>query len=46
MAGVDPATPRGAAFLDQAAELLRGAGYTAFDGAPPADPMHGGVGAP
>ncbi|SDT65441.1 RNB domain-containing ribonuclease [Actinoplanes derwentensis] len=31
VAAVDPADPRGAAFLDQAAELLRGAGYTAFD---------------
>jgi exoribonuclease R len=46
VAGVDPGTPRGAAFLDQAAELLRGAGYTAFDGAPPAETGHGGVGAP
>ena len=27
--GVDPAQPRGAAFLDHAAELMRGAGYTA-----------------
>jgi len=42
---VDPVSPRGAAFLDQAAELLRGAGYTAFDGAPPADPGHGAVAA-
>ena len=33
IAGVDAADPRGAAFLDQAAELMRGAGYTAFDGA-------------
>jgi exoribonuclease R len=45
VAGVDPASPRGAAFLDQAAELLRGAGYTAFDGAPPTETGHGGVGA-
>ncbi len=45
VAGVDPADPRGAAFLDQAAELLRGAGYTAFDGVPPDDPGHSGVGA-
>jgi exoribonuclease R len=43
---VDPATPRGAAFLDQAADLLRGAGYTPFDGAAPAETGHGGVGAP
>jgi exoribonuclease R len=46
VAAVDPATPRGAAFLDQAAELLRGAAYTAFDGSPPAETGHGGVGAP
>jgi exoribonuclease R len=46
VAAVDPASPRGAAFLDQAADLLRGAAYTAFDGAPPADLAHGGVGAP
>ncbi|MFC7273447.1 RNB domain-containing ribonuclease [Paractinoplanes rhizophilus] len=46
IAAVDPGTPRGAAFLDQAAELLRGAAYTPFDGAAPADTGHGGVGAP
>ncbi|MCA2212549.1 RNB domain-containing ribonuclease [Jidongwangia harbinensis] len=46
VAGVDPGSPRGAAFLDQAAELLRGAGYTAFDGTAPAETGHGGVGAP
>ena len=43
---VDPGEPRGAAFLDQAAELLRGAGYTAFDGSAPELSGHGGVGAP
>jgi exoribonuclease R len=43
---VDPATPRGAAFLDQAADLLRGAAYTAFDGEVPAETGHGGVGSP
>ncbi|WP_430789757.1 RNB domain-containing ribonuclease [Actinoplanes sp. G11-F43] len=37
VAAVDPADPRGAAFLDQAAELLRGAGYTAFNDAAPAE---------
>ena len=46
VAAADPATPRGAAFLDQAAELLRGAAYTPFDGSPPAETGHGGVGAP
>jgi exoribonuclease R len=46
VATVDPADPRGAAFLDQAAELMRGAGYTAFDGEPPEQTGHGGVAAP
>jgi exoribonuclease R len=46
VATVAPGTPRGAAFLDQAADLLRGAAYTAFDGTPPAETGHGGVGAP
>jgi exoribonuclease R len=46
VADVDSGTPRGAAFLDQAAELLRGAAYTAFDGTAPAETGHGGVGAP
>ncbi|MGI5214078.1 RNB domain-containing ribonuclease [Plantactinospora sp. CA-290183] len=45
VAAVDPAQPRGAAFLDHAAELLRGAGYTAFDGAVPEQPEHGGIAA-
>jgi exoribonuclease R len=45
VAAVDPGTPRGAAFLDQAADLLRGAAYTAFDGTVPAETGHGGVGA-
>jgi exoribonuclease R len=44
IATVDPGDPRGAALLDQAGELLRGAGYTAFDGAPPAHREHAGVG--
>jgi exoribonuclease R len=46
VASVDPGDPRGAAFLDHAAELLRGAGYTAFDGAPPAQPEQAAVAAP
>jgi exoribonuclease R len=46
VAAVDPGSPRGAAFLEQAADLLRGAAYTAFDGEPPAETGHGGVGAP
>jgi exoribonuclease R len=46
LAGLDARQPRHAAFLDLAAELLRGAGYTPFDGAAPAEPGHAGVGAP
>ncbi|MFG1890579.1 RNB domain-containing ribonuclease [Micromonospora sp. NPDC049051] len=43
IAGLDPSQPRAAAFIDQAAELMRGAAYTAFDGAPPEQREHGGV---
>jgi exoribonuclease R len=46
IAGLDPARPGHAAFLEEAVALLRGAAYTAFDGAPPEQPGHGGVGAP
>jgi exoribonuclease R len=46
VAGLDPATPRAAAVLDSAAELMRGAAYTAFQGAVPAEPAHGAVAAP
>jgi len=46
ISSLDPAQPRHAAFLDAATSLLRGAGYTAFDGEPPAEPGHGGVGGP
>jgi exoribonuclease R len=46
LASLDPSQPRAAAFVDEAAELLRGAGYTAFSGAPPADPVHSAVAAP
>jgi exoribonuclease R len=46
VASVDPSRPRDAAFVDQAAELMRGAGYTPFDGPPPEQPLHGGVAAP
>ncbi len=43
---LDGSRPRDAAFLEDAVRLLRGAGYTAFDGAPPERSEHGGVGAP
>lgn len=45
VATVDPGSPRGAAFVDHAAELMRGAGYTAFDGTPPVAATHGAVAA-
>lgn len=46
IAGLDPAEPRVAAFLDDAVHLLRGAGYTPFDGQVPDQIEHAGVGAP
>jgi exoribonuclease R len=45
IASINPAEPRSAAFLDQAAEMMRGAGYTPFDGSPPERPDHGAVAA-
>jgi exoribonuclease R len=46
LAALDTAQHHHAAFADLAAELLRGAGYTAFDGDRPADPGHAGIGGP
>lgn len=46
LAALDTSEPRAAAFVDEAAELLRGAGYTPFDGETPPDPMHAAVAAP
>lgn len=46
LASLDMATPHHAAFADLAAELLRGADYTAMEGTVPDDPGHGGIGAP
>lgn len=43
---VDGSTPREAAFIDEAAGLLRGSGYTAFEGLVPNQTEHAGVGAP
>ncbi len=45
LAALDASSPRAAAFIDQAAELLRGAGYTAFEGDAPGEPDHGAVAA-
>ncbi|MDQ3055122.1 MAG: RNB domain-containing ribonuclease [Actinomycetota bacterium] len=42
---VDGSRPQEAAFVDEAAGLLRGSGYTAFDGSPPEHAEHAGVGA-
>ena len=44
IAALDPRRPGHAAFLEEAVALLRGAAYTPFDGAPPAQPGHAGVG--
>ena len=43
--GLDPANPRHAALLEEATSLLRGAGYTAFDGAVPDQATHAAVAA-
>jgi len=45
IADLDGAKPADAAFLQDALMLLRGAGYTPFDGDPPKDHGHAGVGA-
>jgi exoribonuclease R len=46
IAALDPSRPGHAAFLEEASILLRGAAYTPFDGVPPEQPGHSGVGAP
>ena len=43
--GLDPANPRHAALLEEATSLLRGAGYTAFDGGVPERATHAAVAA-
>jgi exoribonuclease R len=43
---LDPARPMHAAFLAESTVLLRGSGYAAFEGEPPGQPVHAGVGAP
>ena len=45
VAGLDLRRPGHAAFVEEAASLLRGAAYTPFDGAPPEQPLHSGVAA-
>lgn len=44
--GLDPSRPRDAALLNEATGVGGAAGYTAFDGAPPADAAHFAVAAP
>jgi len=46
LATLDGSNPKHLAILHAAASLFRGAGYTPFDGAPPADTMQSAVGAP
>jgi len=44
--GLDRTNPRHLALIHEATALFRGAGYTAFDGQPPAQPQHAAVAAP
>ncbi|HEV2779589.1 MAG TPA: RNB domain-containing ribonuclease [Actinophytocola sp.] len=46
LAGLDPARPESLALFMDATRLLRGAGYTVFDGAAPELATHAGLGAP
>lgn len=46
LAAIDLTSPASAAFVDEAAELLRGATYTPFASVAPADPVHSAVAAP
>ena len=43
---LDPEKPAHEAFLEQAAETLRGAGYAVIDGTPGPAPVHGAIAAP
>jgi exoribonuclease R len=46
VSALDPRQPAAAALLTLTTRLLRGAGYVAFDGAPPDQPLHSAVAAP
>jgi exoribonuclease R len=46
LASLDRTNPHHVVLIDQARALLRGAGYTAFDGAVPQQRGHAGIGAP
>lgn len=43
---LDPGRPHDAAMLAACTSVFRGAGYAAFDGAPPDQPLHGAMNAP
>ena len=46
LASLDPDLPTSIALMREATGLLRGAGYEAFDGSPPSQPTHAGIGGP
>ncbi|MEP7179782.1 MAG: RNB domain-containing ribonuclease [Pseudonocardiales bacterium] len=46
LAALDPSNARHVALMEHAGSLLRGAGYTVFDGAAPGQALHAGIGAP
>jgi exoribonuclease R len=46
LATLDHSDARQVALMEHAGSLLRGSGYTVFDAAPPAQPLHAGIGAP
>ncbi len=46
LTAVDASRPADAAFLAAATALFRGAAWAPFRGLPPADPVHGAIGAP
>lgn len=46
LAGLDPGLPASMALSTCTTRLLRGAGYTAFEGEPPPSTGHAGIGAP
>jgi VacB/RNase II family 3'-5' exoribonuclease len=46
LADLNRSDGRQVAFIEHAAALLRGAGYTSFDNDPPEQPIHAGIGAP
>ncbi len=46
LSGLDPAQPESLAFYADSTRLLRGAGYTSFDGERPGAASHAGIGGP